>query len=63
VTDNIEERKKLSFEQAEGIESLPSQLALQEVSPELRAALWHLVHRRLQQSSSVRVGRAYISGS
>jgi hypothetical protein len=48
LTKDIEERKKLTFAQAEGIEPLPSQLKLREVSPKLRAALWKFIHDHLQ---------------
>ncbi len=48
MTKDIEERKQLTFKQAEGIEPLPSQLKLREVSPKLRAALWNLIHGHLQ---------------
>jgi hypothetical protein len=41
------DRKRLTFEQAEGAEPLPSQLKLKEVSPELRALLWGIFHRLL----------------
>jgi hypothetical protein len=44
LADDIEQRKQLSFEQAEGIEPLPSQLKLREVSPKLRAVLWSQIH-------------------
>lgn len=39
----IEARKKLTFEQAEGAEPLPSQLKPKELTRELRARLWELV--------------------
>jgi hypothetical protein len=54
VADRIEQRKKLTFEQAEGLEPLPSQLQLREVSPALRAALWHLIHEYLNDSTEYR---------
>jgi hypothetical protein len=38
--DPYAERKKLTFEQAEGAEPLPTQLKLKELSPLLRSALW-----------------------
>src|SRR4051812_47277405 len=38
LADDFEDRKKLSFEQAEGAEPLPSQLRMREVSPRLRDA-------------------------
>ena len=41
------DRKRLTFEQAEGAEPLPSQLKLKEVSPELRARLWAIFHQNL----------------
>jgi hypothetical protein len=45
--DSYADRKKLTFAQAEGAEPLPRQLALGEVSPELRSRLWHIVHESL----------------
>lgn len=44
MSGGYEDRKRLTFEQAEGAEPLPSQLALKEVSQELRAGLWQVVH-------------------
>jgi hypothetical protein len=49
-TDADVERSKLTFEQAEGVEPLPAQLQLREVSPQLRAVLWSYVHSRLRES-------------
>lgn len=37
-------RKGLTFSQAEGLEPLPRQLALKEISQELRAALWAVIY-------------------
>ena len=54
--DPYAERKKLSFEQAEGVEPLPAQLKLKEVSPRLRAALWRVVHDSLHEA---RIWRDY----
>jgi hypothetical protein len=51
LTKDIEERKKLTFEQAEGIEPLPSQLQLREVSPKLRAVLWNRIHSYLDDAT------------
>lgn len=48
--DPYAERKKLSFEEAEGVEPLPAQLKLKEVSPQLRAALWRVVHDSLREA-------------
>jgi hypothetical protein len=45
-----EDRKRLTFEQAEGVEPLPSQLELKEVSPELRARLWSVFHELLMEA-------------
>ena len=50
MNEDIEERKKLSFEQAEGVEPLPSQLQLREVSRQLRAILWKTVHAYLDHA-------------
>jgi hypothetical protein len=47
LSDDIEKRKKISFEQAEGVAPLPAQLQLREVSPQLRAVLWDLIHHHL----------------
>jgi hypothetical protein len=44
----LEKRKKLSFEQAEGIAPLPSQLKQQEISNEFRAILWAELHQRFK---------------
>lgn len=41
------DRTKVSFEQAEGKEPLPRQLKPQEMSPALRAVLWHVLHQQL----------------
>jgi hypothetical protein len=51
VAEDIERRKALSFEQAEGIEPLPSQLELRKVSPQLRAVLWNQIHRYLTDAT------------
>jgi hypothetical protein len=42
--DPLAERKRLTFEQAEGVAPLPRQLRPKEISPELRALLWVAVH-------------------
>ncbi|MDI3562542.1 AbiJ-NTD4 domain-containing protein [Bradyrhizobium sp. Arg816] len=47
MTTDIEERKRLSFEQAEGVAPLPSQLQLREISAKLRALLWERIHKFL----------------
>jgi hypothetical protein len=42
MSDNYEERKRLTFEQAEGAEPLPTQLRTKELSAQLRALLWEI---------------------
>jgi hypothetical protein len=51
MADDFQDRKKLSFEQAEGVEPLPSQLQLREVSRQLRALLWNTIHGLLREST------------
>jgi hypothetical protein len=46
--DPYAERKKLTFEQAEGAAPLPSQLQLKEISQELRARLWSVIYTHLK---------------
>jgi hypothetical protein len=61
LAKDIEERKKLTFEQAEGIEPLPSQLQLREVSPKLRAVLWNRIHSDLDDATEHSAyGNSYI---
>ena len=43
--DPYAERKKLTFEQAQGLAPLPRQLALGEISKEFRAVLWSRLNR------------------
>jgi hypothetical protein len=45
------DRSKLTFEQAEGVEPLPSQLRLREISQQLRALLWNIIYNELLTSS------------
>jgi hypothetical protein len=52
MASEYEDRKRLSFEQAEGAEPLPSQLHLKEVSQELRALLWAVFYERIDYSWS-----------
>lgn len=51
MADETERRKRLTFEQAEGEEPLPTQLRLKEVSSELRAKLWHVFNESLVHST------------
>jgi len=65
MANEYEERKRLTFEQAEGAEPLPSQLKFKEVSPELRARLWRIFHQWLSMTTindSVIPGRRYLEG-
>ena len=41
--DSLAARKKLTFEQAEGLEPLPSQLKRGEISKEFRAIVWDVL--------------------
>jgi hypothetical protein len=52
MASEYEDRKRLTFEQAEGAEPVPSQLELKEISPELRARLWSIFYERLAASQS-----------
>ena len=45
--DPYELRKRLTFGQAEGVEPLPEQLKLKELSQQLRSALWRVVYGSL----------------
>lgn len=45
--DPFADRKQLTFAQAEGAAPLPSQLAVKNVSPQLRAQLWRVVHESM----------------
>lgn len=45
-------RDELTFEQAEGAVPLPTQLALREVSPELRALLWSAIYSALDNTKT-----------
>lgn len=47
--DPYELRRRLTFEQAEGAEPLPSQLLPKEISQELRAKVWLAFHAALQK--------------
>jgi hypothetical protein len=46
--DPLEQRKKISFEQAAGVAPMPSQLARGEISQAFRAELWSLVRKILE---------------
>ena len=60
--DLYADRKKLTFEHAEGAEPLPSQMQLKEVSPQLRAVLWRVGRSpttRKPHDNSGRMGGAH----
>ena len=54
MTKDIAERKKLSFEQAEGAQPLPPQLQLREISQQLRAVLWKRINSYLDEVTRAR---------
>jgi hypothetical protein len=59
--DPYAERKRLTFEQAEGREPLPSQLELKEISQQLRATLWNVIHTHLDQATDYKsMGGPYL---
>jgi hypothetical protein len=45
-----DDRRAITFEQAEGMASLPTQLRPKEISPELRAQLWAIIYPSLMQN-------------
>jgi len=45
--EELRRRKALTFEQAEGLEELPSQLAPRTISADMRVRLWDVVYRSL----------------
>jgi len=52
MTDEYQHRKRLTFEQAEGVEPLPAQLQLGELSDKLRISLWAVFYESFQSSIS-----------
>lgn len=59
--DPLAERKKVSFEQAEGLVPMPSQLAIGDISEEFRAVLWSEIHSRLELGRVMEASSAYLS--
>jgi len=49
MASEYEDRKRLTFEQAEGAEPLPSQLQTKQMSSELHALLWEVLHNSMQR--------------
>ncbi len=50
MADESIDRANLTFEQAEGVEPLPRQLELKEISPQLRAFLWDYIHNSVEKT-------------
>jgi hypothetical protein len=50
MASEYEDRKRLTFEQAEGVEPLPTQLRLKEMSREMRALLWDVIYKSIAES-------------
>jgi hypothetical protein len=50
-SDPLADRKNLTFEQAEGVEPLPQQLRLGELSPAFRAAVWNVILKSINEAS------------
>ena len=61
--DPYAERKKLTFEQAERGEPLPSQLKLKEISQELRARLWNVIYAHLDEDTEHRSDSPYFGST
>jgi hypothetical protein len=49
--DLLADRKRLTFEQAEGAEPLPQQLRLGELSSAFRAAIWNIILKSIDDAS------------
>lgn len=54
-------RREITFEQAEGIDALPSQLERGHITPVIRARLWHALYQSLQSSSTFQSGYRRVS--
>ena len=51
MDDEYERRKKLTFEEAEGLVPLPSQLQPRQLTQHLRAGLWAMLYRSIARST------------
>jgi hypothetical protein len=60
MMSDSENRKNLTFEQAEGVQPIPPQLKLKELSRGLRAALWHELFQSLSASAQRGFERSYL---
>lgn len=54
---NLEGEARLTFAQRHGYEPLPSAMNLEEISPELRSALWDIIYRYLHSTIDNRDNR------
>jgi hypothetical protein len=59
--DPLEHRKKLSFEEAEGLKPVPSQLKRGEISQKFRAVLWAELHSELERHRIPASGGSYLN--
>ena len=59
--DQYEERKRLTFEQAEGLAPLPSQLNRTEITPVLRARFWILFNDIIERFSHFTLSAYYMT--
>lgn len=48
--EELARRKQITFAQAEGVAALPTQLKTKEISKELRAYLWAIVHESIEKA-------------
>ena len=55
MADGVD-RRQVTFEQAEGLVALPSQLAKEDVPSVLRAKVWSLVYRLIKNNSYYEIG-------
>ncbi|MDF0581602.1 AbiJ-NTD4 domain-containing protein [Bradyrhizobium yuanmingense] len=55
--DEVARRKGITFEQAEGVHRLPSQLARTEVTAELRAVIWGYIYGLIETNARWQNGR------
>ena len=60
------DRRQLTFEQAEGVAPIPSQLALRELSRQLRSRLWAIIYGLLNEHkghNDFGYGRSFVGGT
>jgi hypothetical protein len=67
--DPYAERRRLTFEQAEGVEPLPTQLKPREISDKLRSMLWSITYESVKTCApsgtwmSAGTGGPYVTGA